>query len=90
LHGTSFQAAWHAAEGGRLHGILTPEHALRSYSDHTTGTEAAVAAVAMGACCIEKHFTIDKTMEGPDHQASLEPAELAVGDPNCSTAALRH
>ena len=59
---------------------LTPEHGLRSYSDHTTGTEAAVAAVAMGACCIEKHFTIDKTMEGPDHQASLEPAELAVGD----------
>lgn len=46
------------------------------YSDHTPGWEAAVAAVALGACVIEKHFTLDKTMEGPDHKASLEPAEL--------------
>lgn len=46
------------------------------YSDHTPGTEAAVAAVALGAAVIEKHFTLDRNMLGPDHQASLEPAEL--------------
>jgi N,N'-diacetyllegionaminate synthase len=46
------------------------------YSDHTLGIEVDVAAVAMGASCIEKHFTLDKTMEGPDHRASLEPDEL--------------
>lgn len=47
------------------------------YSDHTEGIEVAVAAVAMGASVIEKHFTLDRTMEGPDHRASLEPEELA-------------
>ena len=46
------------------------------YSDHTLGIEVDIAAVAMGACCIEKHFTLDCTMEGPDHKASLEPNEL--------------
>ena len=46
------------------------------YSDHTLGIEVDVAAVAMGAACIEKHFTLDKTMDGPDHKASLEPDEL--------------
>lgn len=46
------------------------------YSDHTLGIEVDVAAVAMGASCIEKHFTLDKKMEGPDHKASLEPHEL--------------
>lgn len=46
------------------------------YSDHTLGIEVPTAAVAMGAYCIEKHFTLDKTMEGPDHKASLEPDEL--------------
>uniref|UniRef100_B0TXD3 N-acylneuraminate-9-phosphate synthase n=2 Tax=Francisella philomiragia TaxID=28110 RepID=B0TXD3_FRAP2 len=46
------------------------------YSDHTLGIEVPIAAVAMGATCIEKHFTLDKTMEGPDHKASLEPSEL--------------
>ena len=47
------------------------------YSDHTLGNEVAVAAVAMGASVIEKHFTLDKTLDGPDHKASLEPDELA-------------
>lgn len=47
------------------------------YSDHTVGTEVAIAAVALGATVIEKHFTLDRTMEGPDHKASLEPRELA-------------
>ena len=46
------------------------------YSDHTVGIEVPVAAVALGACVIEKHFTLDKTLPGPDHKASLEPAEL--------------
>jgi len=46
------------------------------YSDHTLGIEVDIAAVAMGAKVIEKHFTLDKTMEGPDHKASLEPHEL--------------
>jgi N,N'-diacetyllegionaminate synthase len=46
------------------------------YSDHTQGTEVAIAAVAMGATVIEKHFTLDRTLPGPDHQASLEPIEL--------------
>ena len=46
------------------------------YSDHTLGIEVPVAAVALGASVIEKHFTLDNTMEGPDHAASLEPLEL--------------
>lgn len=46
------------------------------YSDHTVGIEVPVAAVALGATVIEKHFTLDRTMEGPDHKASLEPNEL--------------
>jgi N,N'-diacetyllegionaminate synthase len=49
---------------------------LVGYSDHTEGIEIAIAAVAMGASVIEKHFTLDRTFPGPDHQASLEPAEL--------------
>lgn len=46
------------------------------YSDHTNGIEVPIAAVAMGATVIEKHFTLDRNMEGPDHKASLEPDEL--------------
>lgn len=46
------------------------------YSDHTQGIEVPIAAVALGACIIEKHFTLDRNMEGPDHKASLEPEEL--------------
>ena len=46
------------------------------YSDHTLGIEVPIAAVALGASIVEKHFTLDKTMNGPDHSASLEPDEL--------------
>ena len=46
------------------------------YSDHTQGIEVPVAAAALGAAVIEKHFTLDKNMEGPDHKASLDPNEL--------------
>lgn len=46
------------------------------YSDHTLGIEVPLAATALGATVIEKHFTLDRTMEGPDHRASLEPSEL--------------
>ena len=46
------------------------------YSDHTEGIEVPIAAVALGATVIEKHFTLDKNMEGPDHKASLEPQDL--------------
>jgi N,N'-diacetyllegionaminate synthase len=46
------------------------------YSDHTPGIEASIAAAALGASIIEKHFTLDKTMSGPDHRASIDPAEL--------------
>jgi N,N'-diacetyllegionaminate synthase len=48
------------------------------YSDHTLGIEVAVAAVALGATVIEKHFTLDRNHHGPDHKASLEPGELSL------------
>lgn len=62
-----------------LKAMQTLQNAFRvkvGYSDHTPGIEVATAAVAMGASMIEKHFTLDKNMEGPDHKASLEPYEL--------------
>lgn len=51
-------------------------HKRVGYSDHTPGIEVAIAATALGACVIEKHMTLDKTMPGPDHKASLEPDEF--------------
>lgn len=51
-------------------------HKQVGYSDHTPGIEVAIAAAALGACVIEKHMTLDKTMPGPDHKASLEPDEF--------------
>ena len=56
--------------------IKQETHMPVGYSDHTVGIEIPVAAVALGATVIEKHFTLDKTMEGPDHRASLDPVEL--------------
>jgi N,N'-diacetyllegionaminate synthase len=52
--------------------------ALVGYSDHTLGIDVSLAAVALGACVIEKHVTLDRTLPGPDHQASAEPAELTA------------
>lgn len=64
---------------------LCAMHAMRrafgtvvGYSDHTEGDHVALAAVAMGASVIEKHFTLDRTMDGPDHPFAIEPAELGA------------
>jgi N-acetylneuraminate synthase/N,N'-diacetyllegionaminate synthase len=51
---------------------------LAGFSDHTEGTVAAVAAVVLGACFIEKHFTLDRQLPGPDHRFSSDPAEFAA------------
>lgn len=62
-----------------LRAILTLKKELGvkvGYSDHTSGIEVAIAAVALGASVVEKHFTLDKSMDGPDHAASLDPGEL--------------
>jgi N,N'-diacetyllegionaminate synthase len=64
-----------------LRAMLTIRDALGvavGYSDHTQGIEVAIAAVALGASVIEKHFTLDRSLPGPDHRASLEPTELAA------------
>ena len=62
-----------------LNAMLTLKAAFKcevGYSDHTLGIEVPIAAVALGATIIEKHFTLDKNMDGPDHKASLNPEEL--------------
>lgn len=64
-----------------LNAMITMKNELGlpvGYSDHTKGIEIPIAAVAMGATIIEKHFTLDRNMEGPDHKASLEPDELKL------------
>ena len=75
---TSYPCAF---ENVNLNAMKTIQEAFKcpvGYSDHTIGSEVAVAAVAMGATIIEKHFTLDKEMEGPDHKASSTPQELKV------------
>lgn len=67
-------------EDVNLRAMITLREAFKlpvGYSDHTLGYEAAIAAVAMGAVTIEKHITIDREMEGPDHKASMPPKEYA-------------
>lgn len=62
-----------------LNAMITMKNAFKlpvGYSDHTLGIEIPIAAAAMGAAIIEKHFTLDKNMEGPDHKASLNPNEF--------------
>lgn len=61
-----------------MHTMATAFNTLVGYSDHTLGIEVATAAVALGACVIEKHFTLDRNLPGPDHKASLEPEQLAA------------
>jgi len=64
-----------------LNAMLTIHKAFSirvGYSDHTTGIEVPIAAVALGARVIEKHFTLDRSLDGPDHKASLEPDELTA------------
>lgn len=77
LHCTSQYPA--PIEDVNLRAMLTLKerfHVDVGYSDHTEGIEVPIAAVTLGATVIEKHFTLDKNMEGPDHKASLEPYEL--------------
>jgi N,N'-diacetyllegionaminate synthase len=61
-----------------MQSIGTAFNVAVGYSDHTVGIEVAIAAVALGARVIEKHFTLDRNLPGPDHKASLEPAELSA------------
>lgn len=73
---TEYPAAY---ESVNLRAMLTLKEHFKvdvGYSDHTLGMEIPVAAVAMGAVVVEKHFTLSREMEGPDHKASLEPNEL--------------
>jgi N,N'-diacetyllegionaminate synthase len=77
LHCTSNYPA--KLQGVNLNAMNTIKNAFKvvsGYSDHTEGITVTIAAVAMGASIIEKHFTLDKSMEGPDHKASLNPVEL--------------
>lgn len=79
LHCTSAYPAPDAALN--LRAIATMRDALQlpiGYSDHSTGIEAALAAASLGATVIEKHLTLDRTLPGPDHAASLEPQEFAA------------
>ncbi|HKJ46737.1 MAG TPA: N-acetylneuraminate synthase [Balneolales bacterium] len=68
-------------EDVNLRAMLTLRDAFKvnvGYSDHTSGIEVPIAAVSLGATIIEKHFTLDRSMAGPDHKASLEPEELKM------------
>lgn len=79
LHCTSAYPA--PAESLNLRAIGTLAHATGlpvGYSDHSVGVEAALAAVALGAVAVEKHLTLDKSLPGPDHRASADPAEFAA------------
>lgn len=79
LHCTSLYPA--PAETANLRAMTTMADRFGlpvGYSDHTLGDHVAVAAVALGACVIEKHFTLDRSLPGPDHAASVEPGELAA------------
>ena len=79
LHCTSnYPAADHDVNLRAMNTIGAATGMPVGYSDHTLGIAVSPAAVALGAVVIEKHFTLDRGMEGPDHRASLEPGELAA------------
>lgn len=78
LHCTSEYPAPYADVNLSAMSTLRAAFGLRvGYSDHTQGIHVSIAAVALGACLIEKHFTLDRKLPGPDHLASLEPSELS-------------
>lgn len=79
LHCTTEYPAPIADVNLRAMGAIGSSFGVRvGYSDHTEGVEVAIAAVALGATVIEKHFTLDKNLPGPDHSASLEPTDLQL------------
>lgn len=74
---TQYPAPYESVNLRAMDALATLGCAGTGYSDHTVGTDVAVAAVARGARIIEKHFTLDRNLPGPDHRASLEPDQLA-------------
>lgn len=75
---TEYPAPYESANLRAMKAMGDEFGAFYGVSDHTPGIEVPIAAVAMGAAVVEKHFTLDKNMEGPDHKASLDPDELKV------------
>lgn len=73
---TEYPASYESVNLNAMKTLHEKFHCKVGYSDHTKGIEISIAAVAMGASVIEKHFTLDRKMKGPDHKASLEPIEL--------------
>ena len=73
---TSYPASIHSINLRAMETLRCAFKVPVGYSDHTEGITIPIAAVAMGACVLEKHFTLDRTLPGPDHKASLEPQEL--------------
>lgn len=73
---TNYPCAYEEVNLNAMLSIQNAFHIPVGYSDHTIGTEVAVSAVALGAKVIEKHFTLDRSMDGPDHLASTEPDEF--------------
>ena len=74
---TQYPAPYESVNLRAMDALTTLGCAGVGYSDHTVGTDVAVAAVARGARIVEKHFTLDCNLPGPDHRASLEPKQLA-------------
>lgn len=73
---SSYPAAYAGLNLAVIGTLKTAFHLPVGYSDHSEGSEAAIAAIALGALMVEKHFTLDKELAGPDHRASLDPAEF--------------
>ncbi len=73
---TEYPTPWEDVNLRAMHDIAQRFNISVGYSDHTCGIEVPIAAVALGASVIEKHFTLDNNLTGPDHKASLEPAQL--------------
>lgn len=73
---TEYPTPWNDVNLRAMHDIANRFNVAVGYSDHTQGIEVPIAAVALGATVIEKHFTLDNNLPGPDHRASLEPQQL--------------